>query len=402
MFYQRTLAKTIETATKAFKVILLTGPRQVGKTTLFMHLKDSGRTYVSLDDIEANALAQADPELFFQTYPPPILIDEVQRAPELFRAIKRIVDKSEERGLFWLTGSQQFHLMQHVSESLAGRVAILDLQGFSQAEKTGDPWRTPFRPDSVGQTPQGRTVHSSYDTFEMLVKGSFPKLFDEDTPWDLFYSSYLRTYLERDVREIINITNETAFIRFLKILAGRTSQILNYSDIARDAGIAVNTAKAWVSVLQTSGNIFLLHPYFPRNFVKRMTKSPKLYFLDTGLCSYLCGITSGKMAMEGPMSGALLETYAVSEILKSYWHNGKRANLSFYRDTSQKEIDLIIEENGKAYPVEIKQTGSPTSSMAVNFSLIEANVRGSGAILCLSDKFIPMNRDVNIIPIGWI
>ncbi|MGH0052313.1 MAG: ATP-binding protein [Sphaerochaetaceae bacterium] len=402
MYYQRTLSETIKTATKAFKVILVTGPRQVGKTTLFTHLGEPDRTYVSLDDVEADALAQTDPALFFQTYQPPILIAEVQRAPGLLRYIKQIVDRTDEKGLFWLTGSQQFHLMKDVSESLAGRVVILDLQGFSQAEKLGDVQKVPFLPDIQGSQQQKRTILSAKDTFDMIVKGSYPQLFDGITPWDLFYSSYLRTYLERDVREIINISNEAAFVRFLKVLACRTSQLLNYSDVSRDVGISVNTVKAWLSVLQTSGLIYLLQPYFANNPGKRMVKTPKMYFMDTGLCSYLCGASSGEMALHSSMSGALLETYAVSEIVKSYWHNGRQAHLYFYRDTSQKEIDLLIEENGMVYPIEIKQTGSPTLSMAANFSLLNKERRATGAILCLSDKCIPMNKDVNIIPIGWI
>jgi predicted AAA+ superfamily ATPase len=399
MYYKRTLAKTLEKATKSFKVVLITGPRQVGKTTLFRHLKEENRTYVTLDDVEANALAVSDPELFFQTYRPPLFIDEVQRAPNLFRYIKKIVDKSDDKGLFWLTGSQQFTLMKDVSESLAGRIAILDLQGFSQSEKQKDDLRSEFVPDIDLITK--RPVKTLEETFDIIIKGSYPQLFDGLTDKDLFYSSYIRTYLERDIREIINIKDELTFVKFLKILASRTSQVMNYNDIARDVGVAQNTIKSWISILQTSGLIYLLQPYF-NNLSKRSIKTPKLYFLDIGLCSYLCGINSAEMAISHPMSGAMFETYVVSEVLKSYWHNGKTPQIYFYRDSLQKEIDLIIENNGKLHPIEIKQTASPTVTMTKNFSVIDDKFRGKGAIICLSNKLIPMNKDVNIIPVSYI
>ena len=398
MYYKRTLAASLRQATEFFKVVLLTGPRQVGKTTLFEHIRESGRTHVSLDDMDALMMAQEDPSHFFERFPPPVLIDEVQKAPGLFPYIKAIVDTSKKKGQFWLTGSQQFHLMKNVSESLAGRVAILDLQGFSQSEKTKDATRPAFSPDIPLRTK--RKAWTTQETFNVLVKGSFPQLFD-GTPPALFYSAYVRTYVERDVREIINIANENAFVKFLKVMAGRTAQILNYNNVASDINVSVNTVKSWVSVLETSGLIYLLAPY-SRNVTKRAIKTPKMYFLDTGLCCYLTGITTGELAMRHPMSGALFETYVVSEILKSYWHNGERPFAYFYRDTSGKEIDMILDRDGALWPIEIKQTATPHPTMAGAFPVLADAPRGKGALICTAGKLISMGNDVNVIPASYI
>jgi len=290
--------------------------------------------------------------------------------------------------------------MKNVSESLAGRVAVLDSLGLSQSEKTKEPTRPPFTPDMDLQTK--RQVWTAKETFNVIHKGSYPQLFNGKTDWELYYKSYKDTYLMRDVKDIIKLENETLFTRFIKILASRTSQVLNYTDIARDADISPNTAKAWVGILQTLGIIFLLQPYFANNINKRLSKTPKIYFTDTGLCAYLCGLNTAETLMNSYLSGPFIETYVVSEILKSYIHNGKTPNLYYYRTGNKEEIDLIIEENGKAYPIEIKQTATPTLSMAKNFKLIDNDRKGVGAIVCLSDKFIPMNKDIYIIPISYI
>ena len=400
MYIERTLSNIVEKATKSFKVIMITGPRQVGKSTLFDNIIEPNRTKVTLDDTEVLGLAKNDPNMFFQTYQPPLLIDEVQKAPELFTYIKKIVDNSNEKGLFWLTGSQKFHLMKNVSESLAGRVAVLDLQGLSQSEKIKEPTRPAFTPDIDLQTK--RPIWSVKETFEVIHKGSYPQLFDGVTDWELYYKSYKDTYLMRDVKDIIKLEDETVFTRFLKILASRTSQVVSYADVARDADIAPNTAKAWMGILQTLGIIYFLQPYFENNINKRLVKTPKMYFMDTGLCAHLCGLNTPEMLMNNYLSGAFIETYAVSEIIKSYIHNGKTPNIYFCRTSSKEEIDLVLEENGKIYPIEIKQTATPTLSMAKHFKLIDEKKRGIGAIVCLSDKFIPMNKDVYIIPISYI
>lgn len=400
MYYQRTLSSVIEKATKSFKVVLITGPRQVGKSTLFEKLMEPGRTKVSLDDFDVLTLAKQDPNLFFQTYKPPLLIDEVQKAPELLVQIKKIVDATDEKGLFWLTGSQKFTLMKNVSESLAGRVAVLDLQGLSQSEKLNNPDRGIFVPDMPLQTK--RPIWSAKETFKVIHTGSYPQLFDGITDWELYYKSYVDTYLMRDVKDIVQLGNELTFLRFLKILAPLTAQQLNYANLARNIDVAPNTVKNWVNILQTLGIIYLLQPYFENNIGKRLVKSPKVYFMDTGLCAYLCAIKTSDALMESYLSGEFVETYAVSEIIKSYIHNGKTPNIYYCRTLNQEEIDVIIEQNDKVYPIEIKQTATPNISMAKNFKLVDEQKKGIGCILCMSEKFIPINKDLYVIPISYI
>lgn len=400
MYYQRTLSSVIEKATKSFKVVLITGPRQVGKSTLFEKLMEQGRTKVSLDDFDVLTLAKQDPNLFFQTYKPPLLIDEVQKAPELLVQIKKIVDATDEKGLFWLTGSQKFTLMKNVSESLAGRVAVLDLQGLSQSEKLNNPDRGIFVPDMPLQTK--RPIWSAKETFKVIHTGSYPQLFDGITDWELYYKSYVDTYLMRDVKDIVQLGNELTFLRFLKVLAPLTAQQLNYANLARNIDVAPNTVKNWVNILQTLGIIYLLQPYFENNIGKRLVKSPKVYFMDTGLCAYLCAIKTSDALMESYLSGEFVETYAVSEIIKSYIHNGKTPNIYYCRTLNQEEIDVVIEQNDKVYPIEIKQTATPNISMAKNFKLVDEQKKGIGCILCMSEKFIPINKDLYVIPISYI
>lgn len=400
MYYQRTLSSVIEKATKSFKVVLITGPRQVGKSTLFEKLMEPGRTKVSLDDFDVLTLAKQDPNLFFQTYKPPLLIDEVQKAPELLVQIKKIVDATDKKGLFWLTGSQKFTLMKNVSESLAGRVAVLDLQGLSQSEKLNNPDRGIFVPDMPLQTK--RPIWSAKETFKVIHTGSYPQLFDGITDWELYYKSYVDTYLMRDVKDIVQLGNELTFLRFLKVLAPLTAQQLNYANLARNIDVAPNTVKNWVNILQTLGIIYLLQPYFENNIGKRLVKSPKVYFMDTGLCAYLCAIKTSDALMESYLSGEFVETYAVSEIIKSYIHNGKTPNIYYCRTLNQEEIDVVIEQNDKVYPIEIKQTATPNISMAKNFKLVDEQKKGIGCILCLSEKFIPINKDLYVIPISYI
>lgn len=410
MYYGRTLSKKVKEASRSFKVVLVTGPRQVGKTTLLKRISeeidDGGRkrTVVSLDDNRVLALARRDPYIFFQTYKPPLLIDEIQRAPELFVYIKTIVDNTDERGLFWLTGSQKFTLMKNVSDSLAGRVAILELQGLSGSERSYDCDRESFIPELELMTK--RPVWTAQETFMEIFKGSYPQLFDEHTDRDLYFRSYVDTYLMRDVRDIVQIGDELNFSRFLSLLAVRTSQVINYESIARDAEISPNTAKSWINILETLGIVYRLPSYFADNIGKRLIKAPKLYFWDTGLCSYLCSLKTPEMLMESYLSEAFIETYAVSEIAKSYIHNGSRPNIYYCRTGNQEEIDLIIEEDNKVYPVEIKKTATPTLSMAKNFKLLDSDKmrlqKGVGCILCLCERFMPMKRDLYMIPLSYI
>ncbi|MBM3610954.1 MAG: ATP-binding protein [Alphaproteobacteria bacterium] len=408
MYVHRTLESTLIKASASFPVVMVTGPRQIGKTTFLQHCAKNDRRYVTLDDFNERALAVADPELFFKRNPPPILIDEVQYAPELFSYIKIICDKERKPGLFWLTGSQKFHLMKNISESLAGRVAILDLLGLSQAEIFKSPWaQAPVLPTSEWiELSREHAVKECtlMDLYKRIWSGSFPQIaLDSTVDRDLFYSSYIQTYIQRDVKNIANITSESGFFTFLKAAAARTGQLLNYADLARDADISQKSVKDWLSILETSGIIYLLRPYH-NNVVNRLVKTPKLYFLDTGLCSYLTRWQSPESLEAGAMSGAILETYVVSEILKSYWHNGKQAYFNFYRDKDGKEVDLIIDQNNTLYPIEIKKTANPLKNAPKNFGFLQ-NLKqniGQGMVVCLTDKDYPLSRDINAVPIGYL
>ena len=400
MFFERIISTTIKKATETFPVVLITGPRQVGKTTVFEQYRELERTYITLDDPQARVLAQNDPALFLQTYKTPLFIDEIQYAPQLFPYIKMVVDREKQKGMFWLTGSQQFHLMRNVSESLAGRVAILELQGLSQAEKFHRK-NQPFLPDNEEKANHTLDINEVY---ELILRGSYPELYaNPNVDWDLFYSSYLKTYIEKDIRDLINISDESAFIKFMRVAAARTGQLLNYSDMASDVGVSVPTIKSWLSLLETSGLTFMLYPY-SNNITNRAIKTPKLYFYDTGLVCYLTGWISANTLQNGAMSGAILETYVISEILKSYQYNGKSVNAYFYRDKEKKEIDLLIERNGAFYPIEIKRTAAPKESDVKNFNILALKnlPAGKGAIICFYENLLPLNREVNIIPISYL
>jgi predicted AAA+ superfamily ATPase len=401
MHYKRTLSEQIVKASNTFPVVLITGPRQVGKTTLFEKLREPQRSYVTLDDPQIRALAQTDPMLFLQTYEPPVLIDEVQYAPQLFPYIKMQVDKHKKNGQFWLTGSQQFLLMKNVSESLAGRVAILELQGFSQAEKNKTEG-LPFLPDTL--KPNNRKPYTIKKIYETILKGSFPKLYaDRNVDVTTFYSSYLKTYVERDVRALTQVADERAFLLFLKVAAARTAQLLSYADMAKDVGVSEVTIKGWLSVLQTSGLIFLLQPYH-NNITTRAIKTPKLYFFDTGLCAYLCGWSTTETLAAGAMNGAFFETYVVSEIIKSYMHSNQNAQFYFYRDKEKNEVDLLIAYDGAFYPVEVKRSAAPKEDDVRHFRLLDklGLKKGKGAVVCMYENLLPLNKEVTIVPVGYL
>ncbi|MDR3274937.1 MAG: ATP-binding protein [Endomicrobium sp.] len=402
MYYKRTLSKIINDASDTFPAVLINGPRQVGKTTIFEHTMEKNRTYVSLDDPHIRSIAKTDPALFFKTYTPPILIDEIQYVPELFPYIKMIIDKEKRNGLFWLTGSQMFHLMKNTTESLAGRVAVLNLQGLSQGEKLKHSVSVPFLPSF--ELKRNASILSLSEIYKLIWQGSYPRLLaEEKMNWKLFYGSYISTYVEKDVRAFVNITQEHNFLKFLKVAAARTGQLLNYSDIAKDVEISVNTAKNWISVLETFGLIYLLYPY-SNNITSRAIKTPKLYFFDTGLACYLTGWDTAKVLENGAMNGAMLETYVVSEIIKSYWHNGEQARIYFYRDRDKKEIDLIIEKNNKLYPIEIKRTANPNVKDIKNFSILKSFKKeiGIGAVICLTDSPLAIAENTTAMPLTYL
>ncbi|GAB1394874.1 ATP-binding protein [Rhodocyclaceae bacterium] len=409
--YSRTLASALQTISARFPVLMLTGPRQVGKTTLLeMCAKDAPRNYVTLDDLDARALAQSDPALFLQTWPAPVTIDEIQYAPQLFSAIKLQVDREKINGRFWLTGSQKFQLMRGITETLAGRVAIVDLLGLSQAELEGRAETSiPFVPtaDWIAHARQYARPLSNLGlqaVFERIWLGAYPALNAQGAESrNLFYRSYIQTYIQRDVQDVLKVSDQTAFNRFLTAVAARTGQLLNYAGLARDVDIDNKTAKAWLSVLETSGLVYLLPPYHS-NMSKRLVKAPKLYFLDTGLAAYLTRWPDAAALEAGAMSVALLETWVVSEILKSYWHRGLEAPLYFYRDADQQEVDLIVDSATALYPVEIKKTASPSHNAKKHFTVLDklGKTVGPGAVLCFVERDIPLSRAVTAVPLGYL
>jgi predicted AAA+ superfamily ATPase len=406
--YLRTSVETIRKLSKSFPVLLLTGPRQVGKTTLLEACSKEKRRYVTLDDLDVRKMAQNDPGLFMQNYQPPLIIDEVQYAPQLFSYIKIAVDRSKKNGLFWLTGSQKFHLMKNVTETLAGRVAIVDLLGLSQAEIEDRAKTQPFLPNAKWLTTARKNIKKPKkmsEVYKQIWQGSFPKINVDRKPLtrQVFYSSYIQTYLQRDVKDILKVSDETAFYNFLTAIASRTGQLLNYNDLARDVGIDNKTAKSWLSVLETSGLVYVLNSYH-NNLSKRLVKTPKIYFLDTGLCAYLTKWTSAESLQNGAMCGAILESYIFAEILKTYWHNGLEAHFYYYRDADQREVDLIIESDNTLYPVEFKRTATPSKTASSSFSALKKfnKTIGPGAVICFVEQDVPLSKEVTAIPVHYL
>ena len=405
MYIPRQAENLVREMLSMFKVVLVTGPRQVGKTTLLKHLLGEDYTYVTLDDINALDVAKSDPKLFFFNYPGKIIIDEVQYAPELFREIKRLVDESDEFGTIVLTGSQTFSLMNNVSETLAGRIGILELNGLSLREIRRDPFSEPVVPDETYLNSE-RVKTMAANLWETIHRGSMPELYrNTDMKWQLFYAAYVKTYIERDVRLIINVKDLNLFAKFMVALAARTGQLLNHSAISNELGVEVKTIKSWTSVLETSGIIALVQP-FSNNRLTRTVKTPMLYFMDTGLVCYLLNWLTPGTLMNGAMSGQILETFAVSEIIKSFKNNGVlQVPLFFYRDKDMYEIDIIIERSGVLYPMEVKKSATPKASMGRHLSIVdkaEGYTTGKRVILCLVDRKIYLNQEIIAYPISQL
>lgn len=403
-YIKRNCESVIKKQEKIFKAILITGARQVGKTTMLKNIKPD-INYVTLDDMLLKQSAVEDAGLFLKSNPAPVIIDEIQYAPNLLNNIKMEVDSSEKKAQFYLTGSQQFELMQGVSESLAGRIGIINLLGLSLREIKGIDFNEPFIPTQ--KYLEKRTEHfkniSYEELWKIIHKGSMPSMYEKDSYFDMYYATYVNTYIERDVRNLTQVGDTLSFLKFMTALASRIGQLLNLNSIATEVGITVPTAQRWLSILIASNIVYVLEPYY-NNIMKRAVKTPKVYFLDTGLAAYLTKWKDKDVLEAGTMAGNFFENFIIVEIIKSYYNSGElRPPLYFYRDKEQKEIDLIIEQNGKLYPIEIKKSANPTKEMIANFKVLEkVKEVGEGAIICMYDRIVDLDEKNKVIPYKYI
>lgn len=406
-YLKRELERKFLKMNEVFKVILVTGARQVGKTTMLKHLAENEqRTFVTMDNAQNRELAERDPALFFQMYKPPILIDEIQKAPALLDVIKEMCDATDETGLFWLTGSESRKLQQEAGDSLAGRVCILRMYGLSQKEKMGVTEESTFS-FALGNLTERQGHFPENDiqsVFDFIWHGSMPGTLqmDQEQLYE-YYDSYINTYLCRDAVDDNGITNTGAFIRVLRACTAFIGGLVNYSDLAAAGGVSVPTAKSWVGILQNMGIIYLLEP-FASNELKRLVKTPKLYFCDTGLAACLSMWTSRDVLMTGAANGHFFENYVVMEFLKMYSSSSSKVKLTFYRDSNQKEIDLIIEENGILHPVEIKIAVSPDNKVIKTFNVLKTttSIKGRGAVVCMTGRVFPVDADNCLVPCNII
>lgn len=407
MYYTRHIERVIARMSRRKPVLVVTGARQVGKTTMLKKLYDLN--YVSMNTALTRQDAIENPSLFFRYNKPPLIVDEVQKAPELFEYVKDIIDEEEGVGQFYLTGSQSFKLMKGVSDSLAGRAGVLQMLGLSLREISGVDYCEPFLPTKTHIEAMKNYPRVGLETLLRIIhRGSFPELYKNEgslKDWKDYYSSYLQTYIERDVREIVNIKDETAFIKFVKATAARTGQQLNFVSLAEACGKDTKTVQNWLSVLQTSGLVYLLPPYY-NNFNSRLIKSPKLHFLDTGLACYLLQWNTPEQLYEGAMWGAMFESYVVGEVIKSYYNDGTvLLPLYYYRDKNKKEVDLIIEEAGTLYPIEIKTTSDPSPALSTGFDALQAIPErkiADGVVVCMVDGVKSLSKNVLAIPVDMV
>lgn len=406
-YIKRHAESTIEKLSKMFGAVLVAGPRQVGKTTMLQKItKDIG--YTTLDDVIILASAKEQSGTFFKDNPPPVFVDEIQKAPELFPQIKMIIDREHKKGQFYMCGSQQFQMMKGISESLSGRIGLLTLLGFSIRERHGIESDTPFIPtDEYFAERKKQLSDISYDeVWNMIHRGSMPELCENpDFDWQMFYAAYVRTYIERDVRDLTEIGDVVKFTKFMTATAASTGQLVNLASLARDVGISQPTAERWLSILVASNIVYLLKPY-SNNITKRAVKTPKLYFLDTGLAAYLTKWNNAEVLKNGAMAGAFFESFVISEIIKSYYNRGiVEPPLYFYRDKEMNEIDLLIEDGGVLYPLEMKKHADPQRSDVDAFDIIDkipGVKRGSGGVICLYDNLITLKGNDRVIPIKYL
>jgi len=406
MYIKRHIEQAVLEREKMKGAVVVTGARQVGKTTLIETLKPH-IPRVTFDDIPIRQLANTEPSVFFDYYPPPIFIDEVQYAPMIFHYIKILLDKSRNKGNFFLTGSQSYDLMQNVTESLAGRAGILELHGLSLREIKGENYSKPFLPtmEYLEERRINKQVLNIPKTWEIIHRGCLPELVaNPHFNWQHFYADYVKTYIERDVRKLTQVADEDNFYKFMAVCAAMTGQLLNLSMLAKEIGISEPTAKRWLSILKTSGLIYLLKPY-SNNVIKRAVKTPKLHFLDIGLAAYLTRWLTSETLLSGAMNGHFFESFVIGEILKSYANAGLEVDLYHLRDGHQKEIDLLIHENNTLYPLEIKVTAEPDIKDIKNFTMLDEikNINiGEGGVVCLAKDLLPLKGKNKIIPLWAI
>lgn len=406
MYHPRAIEPWIKQYQEQFPILLLTGPRQVGKSTVLSQVAGDRYTKVTMDDPLLRQQVGQDPALFLKNNPPPLLLDEVQYVPELFPHLKMLADREQRDGLILMTGSQAFALMRHVSESLAGRVGILRLQGISLRERFDIAFNQPFIPDETYLNEREGGLKPYEHLWDIIHRGYMPKLaFNPDNSWEIYYASYVETYIQRDVKQLAQVTDEGQFLRFMTALAARSGELLNYQSVGSEIGISNDTAKRWVSILETSGIVYLLYPY-SNNHLKRVLKTPKIYFLDTGLLAYLTRWPTSQTLMNGAKAGQVFETFVVSEVIKSFYNAGKSTlPLYYYRDRDGREIDLVIEQGDTVYPVEIKMTAAPNRHMARSFDALDGITGiklGTGVILCQYERKMWLADDLLSLPLEYI
>ena len=408
-YIQRAISEILKDRVKTSKCTLIVGARQVGKSTLIKHdFSEYNRT--NFDDKLTRLQAREEPKLFFMNNPCPLFIDEVQKEGEILEEIKQKVDESDERGQFILSGSQKLELMKGVSESLAGRVAIYELLGLSMREIKQIQFNKHFVPTEAYIKERENEIKTYDNIWDVIHKGAYPELYDVERDWQEFYSSYVSTYLERDINELISADSIT-FTKFLTAVAARTGELLNYANIASDMGVCEPTVKKWISILERTGIVYLLQPY-SASALNRAIRTPKIYFRDTGLACYLTRWLTADALKNSAVAGNMFETFVVSEILKSYSNEGRdyRFNIFYYRGkdknaSDENEIDLIIEENGILYPVEIKMSGNPKAIMGAANPILDKipdKKRGMGVILCLIDKKTYLRENLLALPIEYV
>lgn len=404
MYIKRHLEVSVKKAAEMFGAVLVTGPRQVGKTTLLKEIT-ADMPYITLDDPIMLQAAREEPGTYFKNTPPPVFVDEIQYAPNLFPYMKMIIDKEKRKGQFFMSGSQQFKMMKNVSESLAGRIGILNLLGLSLREINRVSFNEAFVPTAgYFDARRKELTDTAYkDIWITIHRGSMPELYaNYNIDWKMFYGAYVRTYIERDVRDLTQVGDEIKFLEFMTVMAASTGQLLNMASVAREVGISAPTADRWLSILVASNIVYLLQPYH-NSVIKRAIKTPKVYFLDTGLAAYLTKWNTPEVMQNGAMAGAFFESFVIAEIIKSHYNTGVLdLPIYFYRDKDMNEIDLLIERDGTLYPIEIKKHADPDKSDVASFRVLDkipGMKRGSGGVICMYDNLVTLKGEDRVIPI---